>query len=46
MKAHPHIAGTERRICFDDLVRHKGKVDAERRRVLDELSVEVQELKI
>jgi len=36
--------GTEKRVLKDDLVRYKAQVDAQRRKVLDELTAEAQEL--
>ena len=36
--------GTHRRLRFDDVLRHKNETDAARRRALDELAVDAQEL--
>jgi len=39
-----HLVGSERRVRSDDLARYKEQVDAQRRKVLDELTAEAQEL--
>jgi len=39
-----HLVGAERRVRRDDLARHKEQIDAQRRKVLDELTSEAQEL--
>ena len=36
--------GTHRRVRFDDVLRHKNETDAARRRALDELAADAQEL--
>jgi excisionase family DNA binding protein len=38
------FVGAEQRVRMDDLVRYKAQVDAQRRKVLDELTAEAQEL--
>lgn len=38
------MVGTHRRIRFEDVLKHKERIDAERRKVLDELAAEAQEL--
>jgi len=38
--------GTHRRIRFEDVLRFKENIDAERRKVLDQLAAEAQELKM
>jgi excisionase family DNA binding protein len=40
------LVGSERRIRMDDLARYKEHIDAQRRKVLDELTAEAQELKL
>ena len=40
------MVGTHRRVHFEDVVRYKEAVDTERRKVLDELAAEAQELGI
>ena len=40
------LVGTHRRIRFEDVLRFKESTDAERRRVLDQLAVEAQDLKM
>jgi excisionase family DNA binding protein len=40
------VTGVERRILFDDLVSYKEYIDAERRRALDELASQAQDLKL
>jgi len=39
-----HLVGSERRVRRDDLARYKEQVDAQRRKALDELTAEAQEL--
>jgi excisionase family DNA binding protein len=39
-----HLVGSERRVRRDDLTRYKEQVDAQRRKALDELTAEAQEL--
>jgi excisionase family DNA binding protein len=36
--------GTHRRVCFEDVLLYKEKIDLERRKVLDALAVEAQDL--
>jgi len=38
------LVGSERRVRTEDLARYKERIDAERRKVLDELTAEAQEL--
>jgi excisionase family DNA binding protein len=38
------LVGTHRRIRFEDVVRFKENIDVERRKVLDQLTAEAQEL--
>ena len=40
------MVGTHRRIRFEDVLRYKENTDAERRKVLDQLATEAQELKM
>lgn len=40
------LIDTHRRILFDDVLRFKENIDAERRKVLDQLTAEAQELKM
>jgi excisionase family DNA binding protein len=40
------MVGTHRRVLFEDVVRYKERIDVDRRKVLDELAVEAQELKM
>ena len=40
------MVGTHRRVRFEDVLRFKGNIDAERRNVLDQLTAEAQELKM
>jgi excisionase family DNA binding protein len=40
------LVGTHRRIRFEDVLRFKENIDAERREVLDKLAAEAQELKM
>ena len=40
------MVGTHRRIRFEDVLRYKENTDAERRKVLDQLASEAQELKM
>ncbi len=40
------LVGTHRRIRFEDVLRFKENIDAERRKVLDQLAAEAQELKM
>lgn len=40
------FVGTEQRIRMEDLARYKEQVDAQRRKALDELTAEVQELRL
>jgi len=40
------LVGTHRRVRFEDVLRFKENIDAERRKVLDQLATEAQELKI
>lgn len=39
-----HLVDSERRVRRDDLARYKEQVDAQRRKALDELTAEAQEL--
>jgi len=39
-----YFVGSERRVRRDDLARYKEQVDAQRRKALDELTAEAQEL--
>lgn len=38
------LVGSERRVRTEDLARYKEQIDAQRRKALDELTAEVQEL--
>jgi excisionase family DNA binding protein len=38
------LVGSERRVHGEDLTRYKEQIDAQRRKVLDELTAEAQEL--
>ena len=38
------MVGTHRRVRFEDVLSYKQAIDAERRKVLDELAVEAQDL--
>jgi excisionase family DNA binding protein len=40
------LVGSHRRIRFEDVLRYKESVDAERRKVLDQLAAEAQDLKM
>jgi len=40
------LVGTHRRIRFEDVLRYKENIDAERRKVLDQLAAEAQEFKM
>jgi excisionase family DNA binding protein len=40
------LVGTHRRVRFEDILRFKEDIDTERRKVLDELAAEAQELKM
>lgn len=40
------LVGTHRRIRFEDVLRYKENIDAERRKVLDQLAAEAQDLKM
>ncbi|MCC6949136.1 MAG: excisionase family DNA-binding protein [Bradyrhizobiaceae bacterium] len=40
------MVGTRRRFRFDDALRYKKNIDAERRKVIDQLAAEAQDLKI
>lgn len=40
------LVGTHRRVRFEDVLRFKDNIDAERRKVLDQLAAEAQELKM
>jgi excisionase family DNA binding protein len=40
------LVGTHRRVRFEDVLRFKKNIDAERRKVLDQLAAEAQELKM
>jgi excisionase family DNA binding protein len=40
------LVGTHRRIRFEDVLRYKENIDAARRKVLDQLAAEAQELKM
>ena len=43
----PHrLVGTHRRVRFEDVLRYKENIDAERRKVLDQLASEAQVLKL
>ncbi|HZP89354.1 MAG TPA: excisionase family DNA-binding protein [Burkholderiales bacterium] len=39
-----HLVGSERRLRTEDLARYKEQVDGQRRKALDELTAEAQEL--
>lgn len=39
-----HKIGTHRRVRYQDVITYKNRIDAERRKVLDELAAEAQEL--
>jgi excisionase family DNA binding protein len=39
-----NFVGTERRVPVEDLARYKKQIDAQRRKALDELAAEAQEL--
>jgi excisionase family DNA binding protein len=46
-KKLPHrLVGTHRRVRFEDLLRYKENIDADRRKVLDQLAAEAQDLKL
>ena len=40
------LVGTHRRVRFEDVLRFKENIDAERRKVLDQLAAEAQDLKM
>ena len=40
------LVGTHRRVRFEDVLRYKESIDAERRKVLDQLAADAQELKM
>jgi excisionase family DNA binding protein len=40
------LVGTHRRVRFEDVLRFKENIDAERRKVLDQRAAEAQELKM
>lgn len=40
------LVGTHRRVRFEDVAAYKEKIDAERRKVLDQLAAEAQDLKM
>jgi excisionase family DNA binding protein len=40
------LVGTHRRVRFEDILRFKENIDAERRKVLDQLAAEAQDLKM
>jgi excisionase family DNA binding protein len=40
------LVGTHRRVRFEDVLRYKENIDAERRKVLDQLAAEAQDLKM
>jgi excisionase family DNA binding protein len=40
------LVGTHRRVRFEDILRFKENIDTERRKVLDQLAAEAQELKM
>ena len=40
------MVGTHRRVRFEDILRYKEGIDAERRKVLDEFAADAQELKL
>jgi excisionase family DNA binding protein len=43
----PFLAtGVERRVLFNDLVRHKEHIDVKRRKALDELAAQSQDMKL
>jgi excisionase family DNA binding protein len=39
-----HMVGTHRRVRYQDVIDYKKRIDAERRRVLDEMAAQAQEL--
>ena len=39
-----HKVGTHRRVCYQDLVQYKNRIDTERLKALEELSAQAQEL--
>lgn len=40
------LVGTHRRVRFEDVLRYKENIDSERRKVLDQLAAEAQDLKM
>lgn len=40
------LVGTHRRVRFEDVLRYKENIDSERRKILDQLAAEAQDLKL
>lgn len=39
-----HKTGTHRRVCYQDVIAYKERVDVQRRKALDELAAQAQDL--